>query len=72
MILKDSISLSKGFQAKTVESIHFYLFNLDLVFLVRKDSQLSILMSFFQDNWLRYMDEYDTFVVLGTKLWFNP
>lgn len=48
-----------NFQAKTVESVHFHLFNLDIAFLVRKDSQLSTLISFFQENLLRCMGQHD-------------
>lgn len=46
VIWNDRISLPKGFQAKIVGSVYFYLFNSDVTFLVRTDSKLSLLMSF--------------------------
>lgn len=43
----------------TGEPVNFDLFNQDIVFLLRKDPQLSTLISFFQENLLRFTDQHD-------------
>lgn len=71
VIWNDRISLPKGFQGKIVGSVYFYLFNSDVTFLVRRDSKLSLLMSFLGKS-ARACGITMTDVFFGTKWRFKP